>query len=272
MKIKTVIVLLLWLAGTLLFAPKIDTYSYAHSLPARTSDTPVFLQLLGEARSIVSNLSLIQADVYFHGGIYKGQCGHMYRQSKEVAGEEEEHRPHVHHHEEDSADIAPYNILLRVSEQVRITEHVHLKGDQLKEIVPWLYYASEIDPHNDLAYTLTGYYLAYRLNRVQQGLSFLKKGLANNPESWRLNAEIGRLYLTKKDEPGVALRYFARAKNHLGRAPHDKFQQRYVLTYLAYCYEQVGQEDKAIPLYRQLQRIFPEQDSFREKIRELSSP
>lgn len=265
MRIKSVIVLLAWFAAVILIAPRLDTYSYAHSLPGKTSDTPVFLRMLGEARSIVSNLSLIQADVYFHGGIYDrdGACPGIH-------GIGEGHEHEEHEEQAKRPEPSPYDILLRISDETLLTEHVHLKGDQMKQIVPWLYYASELDPHNVTACTLTGYYLIYRLNRPGQGMAFLKKGLANNPDSWEINAEIGRAYFQVSEDYPTSLRYFQRAESLLDKTPHDKFQQRYVLSYLALCYEKTGQPDKALVLYKRLDGIFPDHKIFKDKIRELS--
>ncbi|MGB2600929.1 MAG: hypothetical protein WBD00_03300 [Candidatus Omnitrophota bacterium] len=263
MRIKSVIVLLVWFAVVILIAPRVDTYSYAHSLPGKTSDTPVFLRMLGEARSIVSNLSLIQADVYFHGGVYdRGEaCPGIHSEDEDLDHEEHLKPP----------EPSPYDILLRLSEETLITEHIHLKGDQLKQIVPWLYYAAELDPHNVKAYTLTGYYLIYRLNKPDQGMAFLKKGLANNPDSWEINAEIGREYFQVQKNYATSLRYFQRAKDLLDKTSHDKFQERYVLSYLALCYEKTGQLDKTLPLYKRLDEIFPDHKIFKDKIKELSA-
>ncbi len=267
MKVKGITVLLLWLAAMILLAPAIDTYDQGFMLLYKRSDVPVLWQVMGEARSIISNLSLLQADLYFHGGIGNARDEHEGAFAFVERGADHDHEKCLHG--EITHDTSPYNLLLRLSDEISITEHFHLKGDQLKEIVPWLYMASETDPNNVLAYTLTGYYLAYRLDKVEQALAFLKKGLMNNPDSWQINGEIGRIYFQKVKNYYASSRYLSRAKVLLEKAPHDKFQERAILAYLALSYERLGEDQKALPLYHRLDDLFPDQELYGEKMRQL---
>ncbi|MEA3488981.1 MAG: tetratricopeptide repeat protein [Candidatus Omnitrophota bacterium] len=266
MRSKSVLMILAWLVLTILIAPKIGAYNQAFMAGRAERDVPVFLRLFGEGRNIVSNLSVMQADLYFHGGVAHVDCDHMRQTAMGQADIEDEHGEG-----EKRPELSPFNILFRISEQTEITSHVHLHGDRVKEVIPWLYYSAEIDPHNVMAYTLTAFYLADRLNKVSEGIAFLREGLRNNPESWQINAEIGRIYFEHFRNYEAAERYLKRAMELQRKVPHDKFQERYVLSFLAYTYQDMGREKDALPLYRRLEKLFPKSKVFKEKIMELSS-
>ncbi len=264
MRAKSVFVALVWLAATILIAPKIDTYNQVYVSAQTAYDVPVFMRLLGEGKSILSNLSILQADLYFHRGV-----GHLSGEHEEGLGIISE-RDEDHDQEEQVlgrkiSGISPFNVLLRASEETDITQHVHLQDDQMEEIIPWLYYSAEIDPHNVLAYTLTGFYLADRLGKVDEGVAFLRKGLMNNPDSWEINAELGRIYYEHRKNYEAAVRFLSKARILLEKSPHDKFQERYVLSFLALSYEALGRREDAIPLYRRLNELFPDVKAFRAK-------
>lgn len=267
MRIGSITVLLLWLTAMVLAAPAIDINNQAFMLLHERSDVPALWQVLGEARSIMSNLSLLQADLYFHGGIKDACDEHTGPYAFIERGADHDHDKYLHG--EISHDVSPYNVLLRLSDEISVTEHIHLEGDQLKEIVPWLYLASEVDPNNVLAYTLAGYYLAYRLDKTDQAIAYLKKGLMNNPDSWEVNGEIGRIYFQKLKDYDASARYLSRAKVLLDKTPHDKFQERAILAYLALSYEKLGEGQKALPLYHRLDSLFPDRDLYKEKMRQL---
>ena len=246
-------------------APKIDIYNHAFMTGTSFRDVPFFMQLLGEGGEILSNLSILQADLYFHGGV-----GHFAEEHKDglAIGEEKEgvlkECDHVHERAEKPSKA---NILLRISDEMNVTEHIHLHGDETKEIVPWLYFAAKVDPHNVLAYTLTAYWVAERLGKVEEGFSFLKEGLINNPDSWEINAELGRMYYRHPKDYETAVRYLSRAQTLMEATPHDKFQERYVLFYLALSYEALGRKTEALEIYRYLNKVFP--GAYDRKIEEL---
>jgi tetratricopeptide (TPR) repeat protein len=262
------VLLFLCLIAVIFLTPKIDAYNYAFTVLKTARDVPFFVRFLGESRAILSNLSILQADLYLHGGV-----GHFTEEHKEglAIGQREEGV----HEEEDACEhkkspgkVNPFNILFRISEEKDITEHIHLHGDQTKELIPWFYFSAKIDPHNVLAYTLGSYWLAAKMNKVEEGFVFLKEGLRNNPDSWEINAELGRMYFTYTGDHEAALRYLYRARTLIQDATHDKFQERYVLFYLALSYEELGLKEEALKTYRELNELFPE--AYNKKIEELS--
>ena len=158
---------------------------------------------------------------------------------------------------------------MKVSDAINLTKHVHLGEDEIKEIIPWLYYAAMVDPHNVQAYTLAGYYLSDRLSKEDEAIKFLRKGLAQNPESWEIYTEIGYIYFKQLEEYDIALRYLVIAWRLLQAVPHDKFQERFVLTLLANGYEKTSQHEKAYSIYVYLNDLFPNSVIFDKKINDL---
>ncbi len=268
MRNKHISAVFICLIAAALLAVKIDLYDQAYAIGRPVSDAPVFVRFLGEGRSIVSSLSVLQADRYFHGGVEHIQCGH--EKGIAIAQRDIEHyEQHKHESNSGAPGRSKYNILLNISRALEITDHVHLHGDQLKEIIPWLYYAAEIDPHNERAYVLTGFYLCDRLGKVDQAIAFLRKGLSKNPGSWEINAELGRIYFEHVKNYEVAEQYLSRAWILIQGVPHDKFQERPILAYLTKIYEALGKKKDALFFYRRLDELFPK-DIYDKKVEELS--
>lgn len=259
---KHILVGIVCLAMASAIACKVDIYEQAYATDHQASDVPVFMRFLGEGRSIVSSMSVLKADLYFHGGV-----GHFDDEHEGgLALGEEEHEACEHPEDHKLPEPNPYNLLFRLSRAIGVTEHIHLQGDQIKEIIPWLYYAAEVDPHNVQAYVLTGFYLCSRLGKVDEGIDFLREGLKKNPESWEIYAELGRIYFQYRKNYEASAQYLFEAIVLMQKEPHDKFQERYVLSYLARSYVALGRESDALPLYDRLNALFPN-TNYREILR-----
>jgi len=254
--LKNILVASSCITLTLIFAPMIDTFDHAEALTSATRNVPLIFRMLGETRAIVSTWSFLQADVYYHGGIYDFTGNHTF--CTHDAKGKEELRTHIH------------NFLGRLSKEIDITEHIHLKGDQTKEIIPWLYYSAKIDPHNTDAYTITAFYLSHIFGKNEDALDFLREGLKYNPDSWKINFEIGRMYFQCFNDPEKAVRFLSRAYLLQKEKPHDKFQQRYVLTLLAASYEAIGDEQSALKTYKHLSELCPKEETFKPRIDKIS--
>ncbi|MDD5634424.1 MAG: hypothetical protein PHW46_04010 [Candidatus Omnitrophica bacterium] len=197
MKTKTLIAIFLWLIALGLLVPKLDGYAQLDTYGHDSGDIPFLLKALGEGESIVSAMSILQADLYFHAG-----AGHFFEEHAEGFAVGDVHQQddvlnvpaEAHLHGNEGYIASPWNILMRVYDKLKVNKHEHLGDNEIKEIMPWLCYACEIDPHNVLGFTLTGHYLASKLGKVDEALFFLRKGLQYNPDSWEIYAEIGYIY------------------------------------------------------------------------------
>ncbi|MBD3379780.1 MAG: hypothetical protein GF408_04890 [Candidatus Omnitrophica bacterium] len=250
-------------AAVLCIAPLADELTAVEPGKAGTGGMPYIVRLLGESRSIISSMMIAQADRYFHGGV-----GHMFPGHEEEcpicsASQEEAH--HAGRPLSGSGGVPGKSLLFRAAEEINVGEHRHLQGDEIKEMIPWLYYAFKLDPSNEQAYVLAGYYISSRLDRPEEGLKLLREGVKYNPGSWKINAEIGRIYLEEMKDPDRAVIYLSRAGKFLFEIPHDKFQERTVLSMLAHAYEEAGRPSRAVPFYRRLYALFPDTELYRRK-------
>jgi hypothetical protein len=75
-----------------------------------------------------------------------------------------------------------------------ITEHTHLQAGKESEILPWLKLSAELDPQRIDTYTTAAYFLRKELNKPDEAEKFLHEGIRNNPGSYELLYELGRLY------------------------------------------------------------------------------
>ena len=68
-----------------------------------------------------------------------------------------------------------------------------MQGKHESEILPWLKISAALDPQKIETYTVAAYWLR-DLGRIKEAERFLRQGLLNNPESYEILFELGRLY------------------------------------------------------------------------------
>jgi tetratricopeptide (TPR) repeat protein len=252
----------------------LDIYNYMKN--KGEVDAPFYVKFLGEGTSVLSYMSVLQADLYYHGG-----AGHFFEEHAEHpalkgGGDAGPHEygdncgHEAHGAETRHAGNPGWNFILKISRDIAVTEHTHLSDDKVQEMLPWLYYAAKLDPHNVEAYTIGAYWLADRLRKKDEAVVFLKEGLKNNPDNWEISAEIGRIYFQYYKRYRIAGIFLAKAYGALIRTEHDKFQERYVLSFWAYSAEAAGDKAVALKAFRRIKELFPGSAGHDEKIRELT--
>ena len=253
----------------------VDSYNHAylieHDMALLNRD--IFFKTLGEFKNSLSDMSYLKADIYYHGGVYHIDEGEdhshgtlMDEREHALLGEETEER------EETAQKPGPsLNILLDAGKAVAITGHRHLTGTREKEIVPWLYYAVKLNPHNETAYAVGGFWLATNLKKTDEAIKFLREGLAQNPRSWQISQMLGLIYLVKLKDYENAKIYLEKAKECGDRQDLDKFDTRSIYTPLANVYAKTGQTNKALRLYKKLLILFPANKTIEGQIREIES-
>ncbi|MGQ9663594.1 MAG: tetratricopeptide repeat protein, partial [Kiritimatiellia bacterium] len=138
----------------------------AHPTQNESQGRSIAAALLGESRLALSGHFYEMADTYFHRGV-----GHV--------------------HEEAFSD----GFFQKIHKQFSPREHVHVKGRQINEIMPWLKLAIRMDPHNVELYTVAAFWLATEGRRPDTALDVLRQALANNPYCYQAQLELGRIYL-----------------------------------------------------------------------------
>jgi tetratricopeptide (TPR) repeat protein len=154
-------------------------------------------------------------------------------------------------------------------------EHVHMTGQDVREIVPWLWMAAMADPHNINNYLVASFWLAHEAGQPQLARALLAEARWSNPFS----------YPVAMEDAVIALRqgYIAEASASLdaGLAFWDKTADSRnedarrdlgrMLLYRALLFEAAGDRMNAISHLQRLLRLFPERKEIELRISELKS-
>jgi len=220
----------------------------------------IFYKTFGEFKNYLSDMSFIKADVYYHGGVYasKEDCETCNKGQPHIIEEKDPTRKdeHLHEHEHARNEVKPsLNILLDISKATHISTHKHLAGDEEKETVPWMYYAVKLNPHNEIAYSVGGYWLAIHLEKTDEGIKLLKEGFSNNPESWEICATLGQIYLLRKEDYRNAITYLEKAKELGEKQNIDRFGKKRIYIFLAEAYKKSDNIDKYNELTAKIEKL-----------------
>ncbi len=178
-----------------------------NAYPARPAQDPLFM-LIGSAKETVGSAMFLKANSYFHGG---------------EESEEEESEHHDHEHEEEKGDaIASLNRVLNAH------EHRHLQGEESAEILPFLAVAVELDPHHVEAILSTAYWLDAQLKQTEEAVKVLRKGRAENPDSWQISKSLAKMLFHEKNYTEAAALFEEALKNCGSEPPRAEFTDMYV--------------------------------------------
>lgn len=156
----------------------------------------------------------------------------------------------------------------------RITEHSHLAEGDEREILPWLKLAIELDPQGIETYTSTAYWLRKRLGRAEQAEKILREGIRNNPTSYELLFEMGRLYQDEHHDLERARNIWRYAlRCWLEQSPEAREDSRIagskIASYLGELEKQAGQLPQAIAYFELASKYSPQPEGLLKKIAEL---
>lgn len=232
--------------------------------------------LMGESRRLLANHFFVKADVYFHSGNYPtifddnlmGNERHM----EQVLAD-----PHEHHDDHDSPapgpasqdhELAPMtkpasDFLARFGDYFRPSRHVHLEeGAEVQEILPWLSVSMQLDPHREETYVVTAYWLRALMHRVPEAEGVLRQGWQQNPDSYAILFEYGRLLWLERKDSGrarniweLALRKWRQSKEP--PETKDPLVYREILGHLAQLESQVGRPEAALAYLEELYKLVP---------------
>ncbi|MBE0447609.1 MAG: tetratricopeptide repeat protein [Actinobacteria bacterium] len=108
------------------------------------------------------------------------------------------------------------------------------------ELIPLYRLVTWLDPHIYQAYYV-GSYMLYLVDRPDEGWDFALEGLRMNPESSRMEFNVGHLALVYRNDYKDAISHLERAYS-LAQDDEDKF---YALSNLKVAYRKAGMTDKA---------------------------
>ena len=286
----------LLLALLLVMAFSLSARLLTFELSAESGAAPrsLLVLLLGDSRRLFANHFFIKADEYFHAGYYPSIFDQAAVATKgagsavatgAVTGDA--------HAGEIEWMNAPQDWIERFSRNFFPSEHVHLDaadhdhdhdgvqdhdaaghpehdhateaagdGSQMREILPWLRIAAELDPNREETYVTGAYWLRKRMDRVAEAEDFLRDGLRANPKSYALTYELARIYDEHHHDPArarnlyqLSLRYWDRSQRLAPEPDHFMFSQ--IVAQLAKLERREGQTQRAVFLLRELKKVSP---------------
>ncbi len=246
----------------------------------RAQDTgSVFALLLGESRRAFAGHVFLKADAYFHQGYYPSVFD-LALPDRKTHMEEQAHADAAHDHDHHDHDRQPKSRdwLEAFGHHFYPSEHRHLErfGDT-REILPWLRLAAELDPHRVETYTTAAYWLRERLNQVSQAEAFLREGLRENPGSYEILFELGRLYAeNNRDVPRarivLELAIEKWLRQEASKPSPDELTYAQILGQLAALEEGAGNLERAIAHFTRLNHLSPSPPTVQQRIDELHAP
>lgn len=236
----------------------------------RGGSAGVLQTLLGDTRRAFAGYFFTKADIYYHNGFttpFSGGDSHM---------AEEASASHSGPHDADGHDAIGQpparDWLENFGRHFYPSRHSHIErvGDE-REILPWLCISAELDPHKAETYTVTAYWLRQHLGRVDEAEQFLREGLRNNPDSFKILFELGRLLLENRKDAMRAGSLWEQAlrkwtDREAARGQPDRQLLALIAGQLAQLEERAGRLVPAVYYYDLLKRVSKNPDAVQKTI------
>jgi tetratricopeptide (TPR) repeat protein len=245
--------------------------------PSKTHSGGMVQILFGDARRLFANQLFVKADIYFHNGYYPS----MFDQGKKPAHKEvaEATQGGNHDNEQHEKEMEflgqPKDWIDRLGRNFFPSTHSHLdKPGSERELLPWLRLSAQMDPHRIDTYTVAGYWLRTHLNKVKEAEEFLREGWLQNPESYQILIELGRLYDHDLHDSNRARNLWQLAlqkwmRQESGKPDPDIFAYEQTLVLLANLEEREGNFASALEYLSRLAPISPDRKAVEKQIEDL---
>ena len=233
-----------------------------------------------------------KADSYFHSGVYPTifdnnesfQTPHLAEDSGAVEGRNEG--------DERGFLGRPRDWLDRFSRNFFPSYHTHLDqggaasksnhghegehADNIREILPWIHLSARLDPSRVESYTVGAYWLRKRMKRIDEAETFLREGLQENPGSYAILFELGRLFAENHKDYNrarnlwhAALRNWAREQSD--KTEPDRFLYLQLHSQLAMLEEQVEDYPASLLHWKEVQQVSPNPVHIEFRIKEVEA-
>ena len=127
------------------------------------SKDPLYL-LLGSAKEAIGDTFFLKANSYFHGGVDMDLLQHE-------GIEEEDHGPKGLERETFKKTYTDW--VYKINSQIKVLEHIELRGEETKEILPFLMAAVKLDPYNISAILTTAYWIDSYFKKTDSAIEIL---------------------------------------------------------------------------------------------------
>ncbi len=104
---------------------------------------------------------------------------------------------------------------------------------------------TDLDPHFEFPYIFGAIVLSQDMTSLDSAINLLKKGMANNPTSWKLPFEVGFLFYIDGRDETMAARYFDLASRMPGAGDRAK-------RFAAFVYSRAGHEETSIRMWEEI--------------------
>jgi len=241
----------------------------------RGESASVLNVLMGDSRRLFANHAFTKADVYFHSGYYPSIFDQAEAPKDSRHMTSEEGSSEAERHEREMSFLhEPKDWIERFGRRFLITEHTHLEGGNEREILPWLKLSAELDPQRIDTYTVASFWLRNRLGKAPEAEEFLRDGLRNNPDSYELLFELGRLYNENYHDQARARHVWELALRRWNEQEPTKKNPDLIgleglLIHLAHLEEGTGNLDRAIAYLEQAAKRSANTEVLRHQVAEL---
>jgi tetratricopeptide (TPR) repeat protein len=250
---------------------------------------------IGDGQKIFAGHFYRKADVYFHSGMYPSIFDNNESFKTPHMAEDADAAGSKNSGDEKNFLGKPHDIIDHFSRHFFPSRHNHLDegcaccpgGDhrggnelggsesgEVREILPWLKLASELDPEEPLTYTVTAYWLRTMMGKNREAELLLRDGLEHLPNHPALLFELGRIYSKDRNDPDRARNIWQRAavewqKQEAPKAEQDTFIVQQIQTHLAQLEEDAGNLSAAISYWEQTKIFSPQPEAIQARIVEL---
>jgi len=237
-----------WLTVIALWAAAFSLSCMLMSRSARAAREPavssVMDALLSGSRGVLGARLYDTADLYFHRGI--------------------------DHEVETAFDNA---IFQSAAEEFSPSDHVHLAGGDIAEMMPWLWLSIQADPGRVETYLVAAFWLSHAAGLHDEALEVLKQGQCAVPFNYEIQLERGRILLHQNKLQAAAAAFDAGLafwpgthKTDDGDAKHDKAG---LLLYRALLCEAHGKKEDAIAALQEIIELYPHRSHISDRIANL---
>ena len=251
--------LILTLLLTICFTLSTLLQPRAVSLNANRVKSDDFLAIVfGDARRLFAQHFFVKADVYFHSGYYPSIFDQARSQKTHIAEEAGGQHDTAKGDDEDEFKFlgTPHDWIEKFGRNFFNTAHTELSGGDVREILPWMRVAAELDPQQTDTYTVGAFFLRTQIKRPKEAEEFLRDGLRANKNSYEILFELGSLYYEDYKDTDRARNIWQLAESKLeaqeAAGTQDFQMKRRILIHLARLEETQGNLNEAISY---LQRV-----------------
>jgi tetratricopeptide (TPR) repeat protein len=250
----------------------------------RQSDN-FFNLLLGDSSRMFANSFYVKADEYYHSGFYPTIFDNNEAFETPHIAEDTGAVNSKNHGEEENFMGPPRDWIDAFGRNFIPNRHTHLDeggptddlstSDKVREILPWLKLSAELDPDNIQTYTVTAYWLR-RLHNDKEANRVLLEGLRNNPDSYEILFELGRLYYESYHDTDRARNVWELAvRKWLALDPQTQKDNKLIFdkitTHLGELEKNAGNLPKAVNWLKAAQTVSLDPGSLQKQIDEMEA-